>query len=225
MSSPATRSAAIEPQLNRSTAIRFSSGQVWIARCDSARMSTRVTAPLGKITWLVSSTVPPPARTAAVADAVSSVISDTGEPGVSAASTVQSCFGTGAVAAGEGAKGRRVGCRPGASFPGMMGEDTRWPAAGRGQPSPDLPGHLTAPTRTLRMDVDAVTAEVAAAVGLAEGPAGVADVLRLIARHEPVAAREISRRAELPVPIIAAICNELRKRGVVDRSRPVRLTP
>jgi hypothetical protein len=75
------------------------------------------------------------------------------------------------------------------------------------------------------MDVDAVTAEVAAAVGLAEGPAGVADVLRVIARHEPVAAREISRRAELPVPIVAAVCNELRKRGVVDRSRPVRLTP
>ena len=75
------------------------------------------------------------------------------------------------------------------------------------------------------MDVDAVAAEVADAVGLAEGPAGVADVLRVIARHEPVAAREISRRAELPVPIIAAVCNELRKRGVVDRSRPVRLTP
>ena len=75
------------------------------------------------------------------------------------------------------------------------------------------------------MDVDAVTAEVAAAVGLAEGPAGVADVLRVIARHEPVAAREISQRAELPVPIITAVCNELRKRGVVDRARPVRLTP
>jgi len=75
------------------------------------------------------------------------------------------------------------------------------------------------------MDVDAVTAEVAAAVGLAEGPAGVADVLRVIARHEPVPARELGQRAELPVPIVAAICNELRKRGVVDRARPVRLTP
>jgi predicted methyltransferase len=75
------------------------------------------------------------------------------------------------------------------------------------------------------MDVETVTAEVAAAVGLAEGPAGVADVLRVIARHEPVAAREISRRAELPVPIVAAVCGELRKRGVVDRARPVRLTP
>src|SRR5262252_1115534 len=94
----------------------------------------------------------------------------------------------------------------------MMGEDTRWPVSHRDH---DIPA----------MDVDAVAAEVAAAVGLAEGPAGVADVLRVIARHEPVPAREISRRAELPVPIIAAICHELRKRGVVDRARPVRLTP
>jgi predicted methyltransferase len=94
----------------------------------------------------------------------------------------------------------------------MMGEDTRWPVSHRDH---DIPA----------MDVDAVAAEVAAAVGLAEGPAGVADVLRVIARHEPVAAREISRRAELPVPIVAAICNELRKRGVVDRARPVQLTP
>ena len=77
----ATRSPSIAPQLNRSTAIRFSSGQVWMARCDSARMSTRVTAPLGKITWLVSSTWPPPAWTAAVAAAVSSAMSATGEPG------------------------------------------------------------------------------------------------------------------------------------------------
>src|SRR5438046_10194517 len=75
------------------------------------------------------------------------------------------------------------------------------------------------------MDVDVVVAEVASAVGLAEGPAGVRDVLRVIAHHEPVAAREVGRLAELPVPIVVAVCNELRKRGVVDRARPVRLTP
>jgi predicted methyltransferase len=75
------------------------------------------------------------------------------------------------------------------------------------------------------MDVDVVAAEVASAVGLAEGPAGVRDVLRVISRAEPVATREVSRLAELPVPIIAAVCNELRKRGLVDRARPVRLTP
>ncbi|HEY6279435.1 MAG TPA: GNAT family N-acetyltransferase [Streptosporangiaceae bacterium] len=74
------------------------------------------------------------------------------------------------------------------------------------------------------MDVDVIAAEVASAVGLAEGPAGVRDVLRVIAHHEPVPTREVGRLAELPVPIAAAICNELRKRGVVDRARPVRLT-
>src|SRR5256714_8771143 len=74
------------------------------------------------------------------------------------------------------------------------------------------------------MDVDVVVAEVASAVGLAEGPAGVRDVLGVIAHREPVAAREVGRLAELPVPIVAAVCTGLRKRGVVDRARPVRLT-
>jgi len=74
------------------------------------------------------------------------------------------------------------------------------------------------------MDMDSVIADVASAVALAEGPSGVSDVLLAIARSEPVAVREVSRMAELPVPIVAAVCNELRRRGVVDRARPVRLT-
>ena len=74
------------------------------------------------------------------------------------------------------------------------------------------------------MDVDAVVTEVASAVGLAEGRSGVRDVMRAIARSEPVATREVSRQAELPIPLVTAVCNELRKRGVVDNSRPVRLT-
>jgi len=74
------------------------------------------------------------------------------------------------------------------------------------------------------MDVDSVITDVASAVGLAEGASGVRDVIRAIARAEPVATREISRIAELPVPIVTAVCSELRKRGVVDGSRPVRLT-
>jgi N4-bis(aminopropyl)spermidine synthase len=74
------------------------------------------------------------------------------------------------------------------------------------------------------MDMDSVIADVAQAVGLAEGRSGVSDVLTAIARLEPVAVREVSRMAELPVPIVAAVCNELRQRGVVDRARPVRLT-
>jgi N4-bis(aminopropyl)spermidine synthase len=79
-------------------------------------------------------------------------------------------------------------------------------------------------TITIANTADAVLAEVAAATGLAEGPAGVRDVILAISRTEPVAVRAVSQLAELPVPIVTAICNELRKRGVVDRSRPVRLT-
>ncbi len=71
------------------------------------------------------------------------------------------------------------------------------------------------------MDLDTVVAEVAAAVGLAEGEAGVRDILAATAGAEPAAVREISQLAELPVPIVAAVCNELRQRGVVDRTRPV----
>jgi N4-bis(aminopropyl)spermidine synthase len=74
------------------------------------------------------------------------------------------------------------------------------------------------------MDIDAIVTEVAAAVALAEGESGVRDVLRVIARSEPVATSQVSRMAELPVPIVTAVCNELRKRGVVDRTRPVALT-
>jgi predicted methyltransferase len=74
------------------------------------------------------------------------------------------------------------------------------------------------------MDIDEIAADVAAVVGLAEGPSGVRDVLRAIALGEPAATSQISRSAELPVPIVTAVCNELRKRGVVDRTRPVRLT-
>ncbi len=74
------------------------------------------------------------------------------------------------------------------------------------------------------MDMDTVVAEVAAAVGLAEGESGIRDILRAVLTAEPAAVREVSRLAELPVPIVAAACNELRKRGVVATQRPVRLT-
>jgi N4-bis(aminopropyl)spermidine synthase len=74
------------------------------------------------------------------------------------------------------------------------------------------------------VDVDTVVTEVAAAVGLAEGEPGIRDILAAVLSAEPAAVREVSRLAELPVPIVAAACNELRKRGVIDTSRPVRLT-
>jgi N4-bis(aminopropyl)spermidine synthase len=75
------------------------------------------------------------------------------------------------------------------------------------------------------MDARAVVGEVAAVVGLAEGEEGVRDVIRVVARLQPVAVRRISRATELPVPFVSAICNELRKRGVVSPLRPVQLTP
>jgi predicted methyltransferase len=92
-------------------------------------------------------------------------------------------------------------------MPGMMWEDT----------VPTMNTHAA--------NLDAVVADVAAAVGLAEGEAGIRDILAAVLGAEPVAVREISRLAELPVPIVAAACAELRKRGVVDKTRPVRLTP
>ncbi|MGH3301786.1 MAG: bis-aminopropyl spermidine synthase family protein [Streptosporangiaceae bacterium] len=74
------------------------------------------------------------------------------------------------------------------------------------------------------MDIDEVVAAVAAAVGLAEGESGIRDILSAVLTAEPAAVREVARLAELPVPIVAASCNELRKHGIVDTQRPVRLT-
>ena len=54
-----------------------------------------------------------------------------------------------------------------------------------------------------------IVGEVAAAVGLAEGERGVRAVLSALARLEPVSTRRISRAAEQPVPIVAAVCGEL----------------
>jgi hypothetical protein len=69
-----------------------------------------------------------------------------------------------------------------------------------------------------------IVRDVAAAVGLAEGEAGVRAVVSALVRLEPVAIRRISRDVELPVPIVASICGELRKRRVVADERPAQLT-
>jgi len=68
-------------------------------------------------------------------------------------------------------------------------------------------------------------AEVAAAVGLAEGERGVRSVLAALARLEPVSTRRLSRTVDLPVPIVASICGELRRLALVAEERPTRLTP
>lgn len=70
-----------------------------------------------------------------------------------------------------------------------------------------------------------IVRDVAAAVGLAEGEPGVRAVVSALARLEPVSIRGISRAVELPVPIVASICGELRKRDLVAEERPAQLTP
>jgi predicted methyltransferase len=71
---------------------------------------------------------------------------------------------------------------------------------------------------------DRIVGEVASAVGLAEGTGGVRTVLAALARLEPVSIRRLSRASELPVPIVASICGELRQRRVVSAKRPAQLT-
>jgi predicted methyltransferase len=67
--------------------------------------------------------------------------------------------------------------------------------------------------------------DVAEAVGLAEGANGVQAVLAALGRLEPISVRALSRAADLPVPIVAAICNEFRRRGDISETRPVQFTP
>jgi predicted methyltransferase len=69
-----------------------------------------------------------------------------------------------------------------------------------------------------------IVCEVARAVGLAEGGTGVRAVLAALARLEPVSIRRLSRAVELPVPIVAAVCGELRKRSIVAGEHPAQLT-
>jgi N4-bis(aminopropyl)spermidine synthase len=71
---------------------------------------------------------------------------------------------------------------------------------------------------------DVVVAEVARAVGLAEGARGVEAVIAAVSRLEPVSVRVLGRAADLPVPIVAAVCGELRRRGLVSEARPVQFT-
>jgi predicted methyltransferase len=69
-----------------------------------------------------------------------------------------------------------------------------------------------------------IVREVAAAVGLREGESGVRAVIAALARLEPVSIRRLSRTVALPVPIVAAVCGELRKRFVVAGEPPAQLT-
>ncbi|HXM53787.1 MAG TPA: bis-aminopropyl spermidine synthase family protein [Candidatus Dormibacteraeota bacterium] len=69
-----------------------------------------------------------------------------------------------------------------------------------------------------------VLSDVAAAVGLREGRSGVEEVLRHLATREVAATRDLSRLTGLPVPLVAAVCGELRRAGLLTAGRPARLT-
>jgi predicted methyltransferase len=71
---------------------------------------------------------------------------------------------------------------------------------------------------------DRLVEDVARAVGLVEGVRGVQGLLAAIARLEPVSVRALGQAADLPVPIVAAICGELRRSGYVSETRPVQFT-
>jgi predicted methyltransferase len=76
----------------------------------------------------------------------------------------------------------------------------------------------------VRSPADVIVAEVAAAVGLAEGEDGVRSVVFALARLEPVSVRRLSRVSGLPVPLVASVCGELRKRDAVALEHPAQLT-
>jgi predicted methyltransferase len=76
----------------------------------------------------------------------------------------------------------------------------------------------------LQRDLDRTAEEVALAVELREGKDGVWAVLSAVARDAPMPVRDISRSTGLPVPVVAAICGELRKHGLLDGTRPARLS-
>ncbi|MEJ7833847.1 MAG: bis-aminopropyl spermidine synthase family protein [Nocardioides sp.] len=70
----------------------------------------------------------------------------------------------------------------------------------------------------------AVLGDVAAAVDLNEGEAGVLRVLRALTVGDRQPTNVVARAARLPVPLAAAVLGELRSRGLVDDRRPAGLT-
>jgi predicted methyltransferase len=73
-------------------------------------------------------------------------------------------------------------------------------------------------------EADRIVAAVTREVGLVEGARGVRAVLAALARLEPVSIRVLARTVDLPVPIVAAICGELRRHDIVADERPAQLT-
>ena len=69
---------------------------------------------------------------------------------------------------------------------------------------------------TKAIDIDSVAAQVAAAVGLAEGESGIRDILGAILDAEPASVREVARLAELATAAVRSAGGH-----VLDRSSVV----
>lgn len=77
---------------------------------------------------------------------------------------------------------------------------------------------------TVASDARELLSVVAAAAHVEEGVHGVEEIVRHLGRTESAATRWLSRRTGIPVPVVAAVCAELRRAGLVASGRPARLT-
>ncbi|WP_210318244.1 bis-aminopropyl spermidine synthase family protein [Aureimonas endophytica] len=69
-----------------------------------------------------------------------------------------------------------------------------------------------------------LTARIAEATALREGPEGVAQVLRIVFRDGPLPLRDLARQARLPLPVAGAVRRELENAALFERGGGVRLT-
>lgn len=71
---------------------------------------------------------------------------------------------------------------------------------------------------------DNLLERVARATLLREGPAGVAQVLRIVYQEGKITLKNLSRRSGLPIPVLAAVRGELEKAQILERKGGLVLT-
>jgi predicted methyltransferase/DNA-directed RNA polymerase subunit RPC12/RpoP len=74
-------------------------------------------------------------------------------------------------------------------------------------------------------DLERICHEVAQAARLQEGDLGVRRILLAVVELDKAPTRAVSARVQLPLPIVAAVLGELRRRQVLTTDRPSMLTP
>jgi N4-bis(aminopropyl)spermidine synthase len=83
---------------------------------------------------------------------------------------------------------------------------------------------VSTPEASSARGATAVLTEIAEAVRLQESAAGVRSIIRAFHQLAPASTKDVSRQTALPVPIVAAVGNEMRRRGLLGRERPSVLT-